>query len=511
MTFQIETDHKPLLALLGTKHLDELSPRILRFRMRLMWFHFSLTHVPCKSLATADALSRAPVPATQTPEAPAQEQLIEGFVHSVISSLPITEKRLLELKQAQQADEMLRQVAQYCQEGWPDEIKHDMALKAYWAVSADLTIAGGLLLKGTRLVIPTSMQTDVLNKIHAGHQGITKCRARAKCSVWWPGLSRQLQETVEKCQICTQKRRQPPEPLLPGNTPDGPWQKVGADLCHVDGFTYLVMCDYFSRSIEVARLQYTTSSAVVERMKSWFARNGVPVTVVTDNGPQFSSDTFRLFSKAWDFTHVTSSPLYPQSNGAEERAVQTVKNLFKKSSDPYLALLAYRSTPLAGGYSPSELLQGRRLRTPVPAHPSLLQPSWPDLAAFTGQDQQSKQKQKAHFDTRHRAKLLPVLNPGDCVWVRDSNSKGTVRREADTTQSYFVDIGGRIVRRNRRDLTVLQQHRSDSADPVPPDLVDVPLTPDHPEPLSPPPVPRQYPERVRGPPIHLQDFETILP
>ncbi|XP_056156803.1 uncharacterized protein LOC130130964 [Lampris incognitus] len=274
----------------GTKHLDELSPRILRFRMRLMRFHFSISHVPGKSLAKADLLSRAPVHAIQAPESPVEEQLVEGFVHSVISSLPITEKRLMNLKQAQQADELLRQVAHYCQE---------------------------------------------------------------------------------------------------------------------DDSIYLVMCDYFSQFIEVAKLQSTTSSAVVECMKSWFARNGVPLTVVTDNGPQFSSDTFHLFSRAWNFTHVTSSPLYPQSNSPADRAVQTVKQLFKKSSDPYLA---YRSTPLAGGYSPSKLLQRRRLRIPVPAHPSLLQPGWPDLSAFKGQDQQSKLKQKAHFDTRHRAKLLPALS-----------------------------------------------------------------------------------------------------
>lgn len=60
----LETDHKPLIPLLGTKHLDDLPPRILRFRLRLARFDYSIHHVPGKPLYTADALSRAPRPVT---------------------------------------------------------------------------------------------------------------------------------------------------------------------------------------------------------------------------------------------------------------------------------------------------------------------------------------------------------------------------------------------------------------------------------------------------------------
>lgn len=54
----------------------------------------------------------------------------------------------------------------------------------------------GLLLKGTRLVIPSTLRNDVLAKLHEGHQGIVKCKARARQSVWWPGLSQQVSEMV---------------------------------------------------------------------------------------------------------------------------------------------------------------------------------------------------------------------------------------------------------------------------------------------------------------------------
>ena len=68
--------------------------------------------------------------------------------------------------------------------------------------------------------------------------------------------------------------------------------------------------------------------------------------VVSDNGPQYSSEAYAIFARQFQFEHVRSSPLYPQSNGKAERAVQTVKNLKKKDGDPYLAMLSYRSTPL---------------------------------------------------------------------------------------------------------------------------------------------------------------------
>lgn len=267
---------------------------------------------------------------------------------------------------------------------------------------------------------------------------------------------------------------------------------------------YLVMFDYFSRFIEVAKLLSTTSAAVVERIKSWFARQGVPLQVITDNGPQFSSDTFRQFAKAWGFTHVTSSPLYPQSNGAAERAVRTAKQLLRKSPDPYLALLAYRSTPLAGGYSPSELLQGRRLRTTVPTHPSVHIPAWPDLAAFSKADLQAKGAQKAYFDARHRAKTLPALHPGDTVWVRDSNQKGTVHQAAHTPRSYYVQVQNGTVRRNRRGLNLTEPDDEPLLEPA---ISDPPRQPEAAVTgaTSPPASPPRYPRRVHRPPPFLRD------
>ena len=94
------------------------------------------------------------------------------------------------------------------------------------------------------------------------------------------------------------------------------------------------MVDYFSKFIEVNYLASLASSETIRALKSVFV-------VRSDNGPQYDSTEFAKFAKDWEFKHVTSSPLYAQSNGEAERAVQTAKNLLQKESDPTKALLPY--------------------------------------------------------------------------------------------------------------------------------------------------------------------------
>ena len=100
MSFQEERDHKPLVSLLGVKNLKELPARIQRFRMRLMRFTFTVVHTSGKDLTIADTLSRA----TNTTASEADTQFnqdIEMFVNTVMSSLPATEKQLIEITQKQ--------------------------------------------------------------------------------------------------------------------------------------------------------------------------------------------------------------------------------------------------------------------------------------------------------------------------------------------------------------------------------------------------------------------------
>ena len=193
------------------------------------------------------------------------------------------------------------------------------------------------------------------------------------------------------------------------------------DLFDWCGQQYLLVVDYFSRNIELAHLQSSTSSeTVIAHCKSIFARHGIPEVVQSDNGPQFASHKFARFATDYGFTQETSSSHYPQANGEAEREVQTVKNFLLKAEDPYLALLNYRATPLQCGFSPAEMSMGRHLRTRVRAVPASLAPDWPRLSDMKLANANQKEVQKKFVGRQHRATPLPTLSPGEPVWIKES-------------------------------------------------------------------------------------------
>lgn len=245
-------------------------------------------------------------------------------------------------------------------------------------------------------------------------------------------MSKQIEKLVNDCPKCYQFRSQRAEPMISTTLPSLPWQKVATDLFEWEKSTYLLIISYFSRWIEIAKLAQLTSNLVIAHTKSIFALYGNPEVVISDNGPQFASEKYDNFARDYGFQHVTSSPSYPQGNGKAERAVQTIKNLLKKSGDPYLALMAYRSTPLEVGYSPSELLMSRKLRTTLPMTAEQRMPKTPDFSVVTTRDRKMKLRQKKNFDVHRGARELLILLPGESVWVPDRQGSGRVVEETSS-------------------------------------------------------------------------------
>ena len=289
----------------------------------------------------------------------------ELYIADALSRMqPSNSDKLVEIKEAQDEDLVCRKIKSYCMGGWPDKFHLHDAIKPYWLVRGDLIVVYGLLLKSLRIVVPSAMRLQV--KVHEGHHGIVNCRGRAKASIWWPGLSREVQDMVE---VCAKYRQMRAEPLMPTSFPERPWQMIATDLFELDKLSYLIVMDYFSRYIEVAAMQKTSKSLeVIRALKAIFARHGIPKEERSDNGPQYTSAEFTNFAKEWGFEHTTSSPRFPKSNGEVGRAVETTKSPLKKEKDPSKGLLAYKFTLLACGYSPSELLMRRKLKN---HHPNL--------------------------------------------------------------------------------------------------------------------------------------------
>ena len=104
------------------------------------------------------------------------------------------------------------------------------------------------------------------------------------------------------------------EPLITTPLPERAWKKIGTDLYKHEGKQFLVVIYYYSRFPEIAFMSSITSDAVINKLKHLFARWGVPDEILSDNGPQFSSDQFRKFSQEYDFKYTITSPYYPQAN-----------------------------------------------------------------------------------------------------------------------------------------------------------------------------------------------------
>ena len=215
------------------------------------------------------------------------------------------------------------------------------------------------------------------------------------------------------------------------------------------------MVAYFSDFVEVSELEGTTSRAEIQELKEQFSRHGIPDTVVSDNGPQFSSQEFLEFSVTWEFNHVISSPHHPKSNGKAETSVKAVKQLFKKAErdgkDPWLALLDYRNTLTEEiNARPAQRLMSRRTRTLLPTASSRLRPE----VCTQSTEKLERKRQKAKFYHDRHAKQLPEQEIGQEVRIqplwKNQTWKEATCIEKLSDRSYVVKSGNEFFRRNRQ-------------------------------------------------------------
>ena len=205
----------------------------------------------------------------------------------------------------------------------------------------------------------------------------------------------------------------PQKPLMMHEVPERLWAKVGVDLFAFDGRDYLCTVDYTSNFWEIDHLPTTDAKRVISKLKSQFARYGIPDQVVSDNGPQFASSGFAAFARKWCFVHTPTSLYNNKANGKVEADVKMSKNLFLKAqydlADPYLVMLDHRNTPVKACLSPAQKLMSKRTKSLLPTTESLLRPKTPD--SYKNVIQSEVKKQTAYFNRGVRP--LKPLAPGD--------------------------------------------------------------------------------------------------
>ena len=112
----------------------------------------------------------------------------------------------------------------------------------------ELTVQDGIILRGERIVIPSSMRREMKQSVHASHTGINSCLCRARKFIYWPGTSAEIRQYVESCDTCSSYSIiQSKEPLFMHEVPSRPWEKIGTDIFTLNGRHYLITVGYYSQ------------------------------------------------------------------------------------------------------------------------------------------------------------------------------------------------------------------------------------------------------------------------
>ena len=366
--FTLITDHKPLTTILGPKKgiPTMAAARLQRWAVKLSAYTYNIEFRHTGDLANADGLSRLPL---QRVGSIGYDPESSCFNIHQVESLPVTGKQLAN---STQTDDILSKVHKYITKGWPQQV--DSVLKPYFEKKDELTVEGGCVLWGIRVVIPSKWREKLLNDLHRDHPGIVRMKNIARSYIWWPGLYGNIEQVAKSCEDCQAVKNSPPvAPLHPWVWPTRPFQRVHIDFAGpFQGAMFLVAVDAYSKWPEVFVMQSTTVNKTIEILRHVFAMYGLPEQLVSDNGPQFTSEEFAIFMKLNGVKHTRSAPYHPSTNGLAERFIQSMKQGLKASLSSGLSLshrlsnflLTYRSTiHSTTGVSPCSLFLKREVRT----------------------------------------------------------------------------------------------------------------------------------------------------
>lgn len=470
--FQLLTDHKPLLAIFGSKKGIPVysANRLMRWATILLGYNFELKHVSTSKFGQADALSRLmqdfPTENEDVVIASVELDVNYGF-DNTIRQLPVTDE---DVRTETSRDPILRRVRKFVKESkWPDGC--DKEMKPFRNRASRLSVVQDCILDGDRVVVPSTLRKAVLKELHTGHPGILRMKGLARSLVYWPGMDKDCENFVQSCEICALNSKSPTKvPLHTWPTPEHPWQRIHVDFAGpIDTVYYFIIVDAYSKWPEVIPMKTISSKATVDALIEQFAKFGIPECIVSDNGTQFTSAYFKNMCELNGIAHMRTAPYHPQSNGQAERFVDTFKRGFAKlkgegratANALQVLLQSYRSTPsgILNGKSPAELFLGRKVRTRL----SLIQPS-----AHHGSDCRKKLREQMEnqFNKKHGTKCRQFA-VGDSVLVKwhQQNSwiwkRGVLSRKIGNVM-WEVKIDGRLYNRHENQLRACADMSNDN-------------------------------------------------
>jgi len=403
--FILVTDHQPLVAMFGPNKpsLALAANRLSRWALFLRQFNHIIEYRKTSEHSNADVLSR--LPEGEDPVFDRDE--ITDDVDTVCTiktlSLQVEPTDSSTLRKESSRDPTLTKVMRFMREGWSEKKYGDDPADKFRKITDSLSVCHGCLLYGARVVIPAKLRRQVLDLVHECHFGIQRMKQLARTAVYWPNIDSDILDLCRQCSTYARHQSEPSKAAVhPWMLPEKPWSRLHIDhVINFLGFNWLVVTDACTKYPCIYATQSVSAKSTIKLLQEDFAHFGFPHAVVTDCATTFKSDEFQEFCKESGIVHLTGAPYHPATNGAAERLVQTFKQALKKlDKAPKDALQDflrnYRRTPLSTSCSPSELLNGRQIRTKT----DTLLPS----PAHTAQGKQAKEATKSQQSERH----LPV-------------------------------------------------------------------------------------------------------
>lgn len=350
--FHVLTDHKPLVYALSARP-DRYSPRQIRHLDLISQFTTDLRHVQGSRNAAADALSRLSIDALHTE-----------------NSSPVVDFQALALAQMNDPD--------------LTRLRSDTSLhleKVPLALSEDISIICDTSTGVQRPYVPGSFRRAIFDCLHSmSHPGIRATQRLITSRFVWPNINSDVRRWARTCLQCQRSKihRHTTAPLATFATPDARFDQVHIDLVGPlppsNGCVYLLTCvDRFTRWPEAIPIPESTAATVARAfVQTWISRFGVPSTVTTDRGPQFTSHLWKAFTQLLGTTHIRTTSYHPIANGLVERFHRQLKAALKASPHPDhwtdmlpLALLGVRTSLKEDIKSTAaELVYGTSLRLP---------------------------------------------------------------------------------------------------------------------------------------------------
>ena len=268
------------------------------------------------------------------------------------------------------SDKVLSKLLGYVKFGWPS---NDSYCAEYSHVKQDLSVHKDVVLFRNRIVVPSKIRPNILDLLHASHSGMVAMKAEARQTLWWPGISEDIEDRVKSCNQCIVAGNQKVQAPLKWEDTGKVWERVHIDYCGpIENKYLLVVVDSHSKFIDVFVCNSTSSSGTIECLRRCFANFGIPSKIVSDNAAYFVSDEIRKFYAQNNIELINPAPFNPSSNGLAERAVQTVKSGLKKftvgSLNTRVSRFLYsyrRSVHSITKISPDQVMFNRKFKSPL--------------------------------------------------------------------------------------------------------------------------------------------------